>query len=301
MQRPNSSLPEKGGPEPVNASSRDANTVPAAIAPLPSSTGNTIYRNPVHRVYLVTVGAPRPDEAPEVYYKFTARSRGRHGGVPLAATFHKAEVTLEDGLWRAELIGFTYGTLELFSRFKLKGSIVYSQYNVFLSLRPGDYEEPVQPPRVEMPQDWPLFLFPLPRPNGMPFRGTQTEELVDFDVQRGTSPVIAEAGWLVETRDGTRSAQSLIIGDQPGKYSLRPANDPSLLVAQGPLGGTSKTVLALLELPGGEVMTFSLYVVRSKWTYRKLGLGILVVLTVSVVVGIIVSDRRRRFKYDEFD
>jgi hypothetical protein len=135
----------------------------------------------------------------------------------------------------------------------------------------------------------------------MPFRGTQTETIVTFDVKRGDSPVLAQAGWLVETRDGFFHLNSVSFGKGPGKYSLQPSDDPTLEVSSGPLGGTSeaKTMLAVLKLPDGEVMTFSLNVTRSKWSYRKLGLGLLLVLTVSIVVGIITSDKRRRFKYHE--
>jgi hypothetical protein len=91
----------------------------------------------------------------------------------LASSYHQAEVTWDEGTGKEDLIGTTFGTLELFSRFKLEDTIVYSQYNVLLFLRHQDLEGISPVPMVQMPEDLPVFLFPPPRSNDMPFRGTQ--------------------------------------------------------------------------------------------------------------------------------
>jgi hypothetical protein len=265
--------------------------------------GFSTNRSPIQNVYLVVPGGAQPEEAPEVYYRFTARTLERHGGVPLGSTYHKANVTLEDGVWKAELVGPTFGTIEVFSRFKVDGTTVYSQYNFLHFIRDEDAQGVSLAPIAQMPQDWPVFDFPSSSYNDMPFRGTQTENSVDFDVKQGTDPVVAQAAYLVELRDGTFLSSPMSIGETSGKYNMTPADDPLLPVVSGPMGGgsASKTMLALLELPDGNVMTFSLNVSRSKWSYRKLGLGLIFVLVVSIVVGMVTADRRARFKYNEYN
>jgi hypothetical protein len=270
----------------------------------PMGHGFMMNRSPLESVYLMVKGGSETIEAPEVFYRFTARTLERHGGVPLASSYYKAKVLKdENGLWRADLIGNKFGTIEVYSRYKIGDETVYSQFN-FLHFMTSEEEDPDSPKAESvdaLPTDWPVFLFPASKYNEMPFRGTQTENTVDFDVLREGKPVIAEKAYLVETKKNFVSPEPVSFDNSSGKFSLSPADDPTLAVSSGPMGGMSgsKNMVALVKLPSNEVMTFTLSVTRSKWSYRKLGLGLILILSVAVVVGIVTADKRRRFKYNE--
>ena len=131
--------------------------------------------------YLAVPGGVGPGEAPLVYYKFTKRSMGRHGGVPLVSEYHRAEVVKDEtGLWRADMKANSYGTLELYSRYELEGSVVYSQLNILRSMRDGGADFSMPESLKGIPEGWPEFVFPVSKANGMPFRGARTETPVDF-------------------------------------------------------------------------------------------------------------------------
>ncbi|MDR2460358.1 MAG: hypothetical protein LBE38_06200 [Deltaproteobacteria bacterium] len=264
--------------------------------------GHVTTKSHIQSVYLMTKGAPQPEEAPEVYYRFTARTLERHGGVPLHSSYHKANVTMDErGYWRADLVGPTFGTIEVFSKIKLGDTTVYSQYNFLHFLTEEDAAGLEPEPTVLMPSEWPVFIFPTSNYNDMPFRGTQTENEVDFNVTRYGSSVVAQNAYIVDVKEGQRGPQDIVLDLEKSKYSLSPDDDPTLAVSNGPMGGMggSKNMVAILSFPNNEVITFTFSVSRSKWSYRKLGLGFLFVGSVAVVVGIVTADRRRRFKYNE--
>jgi hypothetical protein len=271
---------------------------------LPMGHGFMRNTGPVESVYLMLKGAEAPSEAPEVYYRFTARTLERHGGVPLASTYHKAKVEKDaNGLWRADLIGKTFGTFEIFSRYVVNGTTFFSQMN-FLHFMMEDDKEYPDPEKVEgLPPNWPSFIFPMSKFNEMPFRGTQTENKVDFEVLRDGNKVETASGFLVDVKDGPYVPAVLNYDAKKGNYNLTPPDDPTLKVSGGPMGGSSesKNMVALLSLPGGENMTFTFTVSRSKWSYRKIGLGVVLILAAATIIGIITADRRGKFKYNERD
>jgi hypothetical protein len=273
--------------------------------------GHSFMRNrtPVESLYLVLKGAEGPDEPPEVYYKFTARTLERHGGVPLGSRFYKAKVEKdENGLWRADLIGKTFGTFEVYSRYKIKGSTFFSQFNILHFVTEDITEGPDAESVPGLPSDWPEYVFPSARQNKMPFRGMETESKVDFEIKRGGKPALAVNSYLLDAKDGPYAPAAITLKDaSTGTYTFSPPKDPSLFVSAKTSGGRPmgrvgfKNMVAVLELPNNEFMTFTLTVSRSRWTYRKLGLGLVFVLTVSVIVGLVTAQRRRKFKYNEFD
>jgi hypothetical protein len=259
---------------------------------------------PVESVYLMLKGVTEPDEVPEVYYRFTARTLERHGGVPLSSTYHKAKVEKDkNGLWRADLIGNTFGTFEIFSRYKVKGKTFYGQMNFLHFLREDAKDGPVAENVKSLPADWPTFIFPMSKYNEMPFRGTQTENKVYFEVLRDGNKIEGAKGFLVDIKEGPFTSAVLNYEKERGDYNLTPPDDPTLKVVSGPMGGSSETknMVALLTLPNGENMTFTLTVSRAKWSYKKIGLGVILTLAAAIIIGIITADRRRKFKYNEHD
>jgi hypothetical protein len=259
---------------------------------------------PVVRVYLIVRGAPAPQEAPLVYYRLTKRSRGRHGGVPLVSYYHRAEVIqVATGLWAADLVAKTYGTLELFSRYELSGAIHYSQLNILHLLREDDKDFPEPEKLSGIPQDWPIFLFPASKYNDMPFRGTKTDTIVSFPITRGGEPLASEKAFLLETKRASYEPESIGFDPETLKHALSPADDPELKVSSGPVTAFAdqKNMVALLTLSSGEVMTFAMTVSRSKWSYKKPGIGLALVISVGAIAGIVTTSRRKQFKYNEID
>jgi hypothetical protein len=259
---------------------------------------------PVERVYLIVSGAPAPAEAPLVYYRFTKRSKGRHGGVPLVSHYHKAEVFKDaTGLWAADLIAKSYGTLELFSRYELKGKVHFSQLNILHFMREDDKDFPNPEELKGIPVDWPIFLFPASKHNDMPFRGTKTRELVSFPITRDGKPLSSEKAFLLETKRASYQPETIGFDPDTLEHALSPMDDPELKVSGGPAPVLSdhKNMVALVTLSGGEVMTFLLTVSRSKWSYKKPGLGLAFLISVGAAVGIVTSNRRKNFKYSKGD
>jgi hypothetical protein len=272
---------------------------------MPMGHGFPTTRSPIESVYLLVRGGEEPVEAPEVYYKFTVRTLERHGGVPLASTYHKAKVVKDDnGLWRADLVGTRFGTIEVYSRYRVGDETVYSQYN-FLHFIAEEEDKSVPVPETVpgLPEDWPVFEFPSSKYNEMPFRGTQTENEVDFALLRYGKNVSPRNTLLTDVEENHFPPQTIGFNDSSGKYTLSPADDPTLQISSGPMGGMagSKSMVAMVNLPGNESVTFTLSVTRSKWSYRKLGLGLVFVLCTAIVVAIVTAERRRKFKYNESD
>jgi hypothetical protein len=273
--------------------------------------GHSFMRNrsPVESLYLFVKGAEIPEEAPEVYYRFTARTLERHGGVPLGSAFYRAKVEKDqNGLWRADLVGKSFGTFEVYSKYKVKGSVFYSQFNILHFVTEDIKDGPDMESVSGLPSDWPEYVFPFSRQNKMPFRGMETDTKVDFEALRGGKPILAVNSYLLDAKDGPYMPAAISLVDaSKGKYSLSPPNDPSLYVSRSTAGGRPggrvgfKNMVALLELPNNEFMTFTLTVSRSRWTYRKIGLGLVFVLTISVIVGLVTAQRRGKFKYNEFN
>jgi hypothetical protein len=258
---------------------------------------------PALRVYLIVLGAPAPTEAPQVYYRFTKRSRARHGGVPLVSQYHKAEVLKDEtGLWAADLIGKSYGTFEIYSRYELNGTVVFSQVNFIHSMREEDKEYPNPDNVLEIPKDWPIFLFPASKYNDMPFRGTRTDTLVTFSLSREGKPLASDMAFLLETKEGPYLPKPLSFDESTFKLGLSPDDDPDLKVSSGPVTAVSdqKTMVALAKLSNGEVMTFSFSVSRSKWSYKKPAIGLALLLSVAGLTGIVTVDRRKKFKFNNF-
>jgi hypothetical protein len=278
---------------------------PARAMAMGHGHGFRAQSSPVESAYLVVKDGEQPAEAPEVYYRFTARTFERHGGVPLASTYHKAEVTKdENGLWRADLIGNKFGTMEIYSRYVLGGETVYSQFNFLHYANEEELSGAPDPEIVPgLPADWPVLEFPSSKYNEMPFRGTQTENQVDFALLRNGQKVSPEKSLLVETKKSPFPPETIGFDGSTLKYTLSPADDPRLAVTSGPMGGMSgsKSMVALINLPNNEAVTFTLNVTRSKWSYRKLGYGVLFALCVAAIAGIVTAERRRKFKYNESD
>jgi hypothetical protein len=261
-------------------------------------------RDPVHKLYLRVQGAPQPTEAPEVYYKVTARTLARHGGVPLGQTEHKAKVTLDNGVWRADIEGTTFSTIEVFSRFKLGETVVYSQRNFLLFLMEEDTKGLSPLPQTPIPTDWPKLVFPEGSYNGMPFRGLQTGQSVEFAVANVDQKQEPVGGLLVDAKPHDVAPGPIVFNPKNQKYSLSPETDPSLhVVDSGPMGGSGKSKTSVAVLPlnkSNEVLTFSLQVTLSRWSYRKLNFGLGLVAFAGVTTTVIVSKKRKKFKFNKF-
>ena len=293
------SLPSNADDKPTTAQNKPPVMAPAAA--LPGGHSFARNRSPIQSLYLAVAGAERPETAPEVYYRFTARTMERHGGVALGSSWHQATVVLDEDKWRADFIGSSFGTVEVYSRFKLGDRYVYSQHNYLHFIRSEDAEGVEMPERLEgPPADWPQFVFPVSSYNDMPFRSAQVGSTVDFQLR--TSPGLAEpaAGFLLE--ENMPEAIELGYSAMSKKFSLTPREDSRLLESGGSYRGASKRALALIELPGSrDIMTFTMSVSRSRWSTRKLGFGLLGVAAVVGITAIIVVRRRRSFKYNDFD
>lgn len=289
------------GPPPTDGASQSdnkASDVKVMSAGMPVSHSFARNSNPIRSLYLAVAGAEMPATAPEVYYRFTARTMERHGGVALGSSFHQAKVEREGDSWRADIFGASFGTVEVFSRFKLGDRMVYSQHNYLHFVRAEDSKDLKMPERAELPADWPQLVFPTSSYNDMAFRGTQAGQTVEFEVlnHKGKAEVAKMAVVLEENMP-----EAVTVGFSPRskKFSYTAQEDPSLLEAGA---RASKQALALIELPGsGEILTFSLSVSRSRWSTRKLGLGLGAAAAMAAVTAIIVVHRRRRFKYNDCD
>ena len=303
--------PRPGGPESGPGGASDSKEKAKSSQGQAPTMGHAFMRNnsPGESLYLFVKGAGEPDEAPEVYYRFTARTLERHGGVPLGSSYYRADVEKDaNGLWRADLVGKTFGTFEVYSRYKVRGKTFYSQFNT-LHFVTEEIKDAPDAERVEgLPEGWPEYVFPSSRYNKMPFRGAEAETTVDFFVRSGGRPVTALSSYLLDAKSGPYMPVSMSLRDPAsGGYSLSPPSDPSLNArgGRGPGPGGMrpgvKNMVALMELPNGETMTFTLTVSRSRWTYRKVGLGLVLVLIASVAIGLVTARRRRKFKYNELD
>jgi hypothetical protein len=262
-------------------------------------------RDPVHKLYLHVHGAETPTEAPEVYYRVTARTLARHGGVPLGKTEHKANVTLIDGVWRADIAANTFATIEVFSRFKLGDAVVYSQRNFLHFLTEEDAKGVSPIPVTPIPADWPILAFPEGSYNGMPFRNLQTGEETSFEVknvERGLEP---DGGFLADAEPHGVGPTPITFNPNKNKYTVKAESDPSLLVVvSGPMGGMgkSKTSVAVVPLKDSNVvLTFSLNVRLSKWSYRKLDFGVGLVAFAGIATTTIVVKKRKKFKFNKFN
>jgi hypothetical protein len=86
-----------------------------------------------------------------------------------------------------------------------------------------------------------------------------------------------------------------------GKFSYAPRDD-QVLTEEEDGRRRSKKALALVELPGsGDIAAFYFDVSRSRWSTRKIGLGLGALAATLAVASIIVVRRRRRFKYNDRD
>jgi hypothetical protein len=261
-------------------------------------------RSPIHQLYLHVQGAEQPTEAPEVYYKVTARTLARHGGVPLGQTTHRADVTMDNGVWRADIVGNTFSTVEVFSRFKLGEVTVYSQRNFLHFLTEEDAKGLDPIPQATIPADWPKLVFPEGSYNGMPFRGLQTGQEVDFSVGNVDQKYEPMGGYLVDGEPHGVGPTPIVQKAKNGKFVLTAENDPSLVVTSGPMGGSSRSKVSVAVMPlnnGDEVLTFSLNVSMSRWSYRKLNWGLGLVAFAGISATIVVSKKRKKFKFNKFN
>jgi hypothetical protein len=298
-----------GHPGSGGSADKDKAAMPPAKTPVPPAEAQAggshsfvMNRSPVHKIYLHVAGAPQPAEAPEVYYIFTARTLERHGGVPLGKTVHKAEVVMDKGVWRADIFNSTFGSAEVFSRFKLGDSTVFSQYNFLHFLTPEDAKGLEPPAEAVMPADWPAFSFPEGSYNGMPFRGLQTGRTTDFKVTNlpeGAQPVQA---YLVDPRPQGTGTSAITHNPKNNSFTVEPPEDPTLVVVSSPMGGSSrsKTAVAVVEIPSSkEVLTFSMSITLSRWSYRKLNYGLGLAAITGLGTTVAVRKRRKKFKFNK--
>jgi len=264
---------------------------------MPSTHSFAMNRSPIQSFYLGVVGAEMPEEAPEVYYRFTARTMERHGGVALGSSYHQAKVVRDGQTWRVDVLGPSFGTVEMFSRFKLGDRVAYSQYN-YLHFAPPEAGKDLEPPaKVEMPADWPIFDFPTSSYNDMAFRATTTGNKVEFKLAQLGARDVPQAALVLE--ENGEAPVPLDYSGRTHKFAYTPEDDPSLL-EEGSRG--SKRALAVVQLPGSdEIMTFSLGVNRSRWSTKKLDAGLASLAGVGLITSTIVIRRRRRFKYNDRD
>jgi hypothetical protein len=186
----------------------------------------------------------------------------------------------------------------------LGDQVVYSQRNFLLFLMEKDSEglEPI--PQASMPADWPRLVFPAGSYNGMPFRGMQTGREVDFTVANVEPQNEPQGGFLADANP--HGLDPAPIGHVPGKkkYTMVAESDPSLTVTSGPMGGSSrsKTQVAVVPLANSnDVMTFSLNVTLSKWSYRKITWGLGLVAVSGLTTTVIVNKRRKKFRFNKFN
>lgn len=285
--------PQSPGAEAVQDGDKNSQ---AAAPPANIPAGHSFARNrsPIQSLHLMVRGAEQPEKAPEVYYRFTSRTMERHGGVALGTSTHQAEVVWDEDSWRADIFGPSFGTVEVFSRFELAGRPVYSQYNYLHFLRQEDAEGLELPAKVEMPADWPQFVFPTSSYNDMPFRGVQTGQSVEFEIAAQSSApekaLVLEAGGEAPISLSSSLAR---------KFSFAPLEDTALAEA-GSRG--SKRAIVLATVPHSrEVLTFGFSISRSRWSTRKLGYGLGALAGVALITSVIVIRRRRRFKYNDLD
>ncbi|MDR1044108.1 MAG: hypothetical protein LBP33_03190 [Candidatus Adiutrix sp.] len=289
--------PDGPAAPPADAGGADGQASSPRPAAQPATHSFALNRSPVQSLYLAVKGAARPETAPEVYYRFTARTLERHGGVALGSSWHQAEVGLDGEAWRADLPGVSFGTVEVYSRFRLGERRVYSQHNYLHFLRSEDAEGLQMPARTELPGDWPQFVFPTSSYNDMPFRGARTGQDIEFEVRGPAGAALPTSGKVIE--DNLAEAGDLVYSALAKKFSYQLREDE--LLAQAGRPGTKKA-LAVIALPdSGDLMTFSFNVSRSRWSTRKLGLGLGGMAAVGAISAAIVIRRRRRFKYNDRD
>jgi hypothetical protein len=257
----------------------------------------------VQSLYLEVRGAGTPSEAPEIYFRFVKRTLERHGGVALGSSWHRGKAVLDKGRWRADIRATGFGTAEIISRTVLDGAPAYSQHAYLHFLTDEDAEglepEPESPPP---PEGWSALVFPPNPRNDMPFRGLQTGESASFTLETGGVPVESAAAYLVEASPG-RGAPRPVEYDAASGYTVSPADDPTLKVTSGPMGGSgeSKQMVAVAELPGGGTASYTLQVTRSRWSYRDLGAGAGILLACGVSGWLLAWRRRRSFKYNGYE
>ena len=267
-------------------------------ANMPASHSFASNRSPVQSLYLGVKGASMPESAPEVYYRFTARTMERHGGVALGSSIHQAKVERDGDSWRADFIGNTFGTVEVYSRFRLADNWVYSQHNYLHFIRAEDAEGVEMPHRAELPADWPKIVFPTSSYNDMPFRGTQAGQQVEFEIDSAKSSGAPDKAVAVEN-EIVASPVALTFNKMSGKFGYRPQEDEAMKEAGA--RATKKSVILAL-IPGTKsLVTFSMDISRSRWSTRKLGWGSILIFSVAAVTIVTVLIRRKRFRYNDFN
>ena len=269
-----------------------------------TSLSSRLDRRQVKNLYLgVSKGAEIPAEAPEVYYRFTTRTLERHGGVPVSSAIYKAKVEKDskENTWRADIYSPDFGTAEVFSRFTLGETRVYSQYTFLHYVRTErDKDEaekqetsPPMPPAVDLPENWPQIIFPVSDYNDMPVRSLRIGEKTNFTVRSGTGRDEPVEALLFEKDNPTPLA--LPYDPKERTFSCTPLPDETLETAQR--GATKNVVLQVAFPNSSDVATVGISVSKSRWSGLDLNSGLFLLFgSAGLTIGIVLH-RRKRFKY----
>jgi hypothetical protein len=286
-----------GGREGMRAGANSTDAAPQISLP------SRLDRREVKNLYLaVSKGVDIPVEAPEVYYRFTIRTLERYGGVPVNSTIYKAKIEKDSkkNTWRVDIYSPDFGTVEIFSRFTLGETRVYSQYTFLHYVRTERSKNeaetpPPMPPVADLPEDWPQIVFPVSNSNDMPIRSLRIGEKTNFTVKPGTERGEPVDALLFEKDHLTPLA--LPYDPKERTFSCTPLADETL--DKTPRGTIKNVVLQVAFPNSSDVATVGIGVSKSRWSGLDLNSGLFLLFGSAGLTIVAVLRRRKRFKYHD--
>ena len=261
----------------------------------PLHYSSLLDRRPLRSFYLIPgKDTDIPEEAPEFYYRFTSRELSRGGGAVTGVHVRRVFPVWDRGTWRVDIDEPSFGTVEIFSRFRTGGRTVYSQsgYMHFIFTDKRKHEASEGGSDAAFPEDWPVLKLEHDGDNVSVTR-VRSGRQVFFRVD--TAGRHAEPGnaFFCEGGNEVRTAKALGNGD----FTWTPMVDRELEEAPNML---VKTAAVVVELPGSDecvVMTMELG--KSSGAGRNLGAGLALCFGSALLTGLCVKCGRRRFAYHD--
>jgi hypothetical protein len=239
------------------------------------------------KIRLGVSGVGSPAMAPEVFYRLTPRDPD--DGPPKV---YKATIDKVEGTWQVELAPPVGGVAEVFSRYDLGGTLVYSQINC--QAAPA-HEGSRTDPMGTLPEDWPRLVFP-DGPDGMPFWGLMVGQKTDF-VLAGPSSEPGKA--LVAEENGYGPPEPLVSESATGKYSYTATEEEGGQATEARRGG--RLAVVTVTPKSGELVTFSLTISRPRTGRNQVPQGLALTGGSAAIAAFGCFAYRRRFKYGDYN
>lgn len=261
----------------------------------PLHYSSLLDRRPMRSFYLIPgKGTDIPEEAPEFYYRFTSRELSRGGGAVTGVHVRRVFPVWDRGTWRVDIDEPSFGTVEIFSRFRTGGRTVYSQsgYMHFVLADGRKLAASEAGSGVAFPAGWPVLRLEHDG-DGVFLARVRSGGQVFFRVDTAGRHAEPESAFFFEGGNAVRTTGALGNGD----FTWTPMPDSELEEAPNML---VKTAAVVVEIPGSdECVVMALEFGKSSGAGRNLWAGLALCLGAALLTGICVKYGRRRFAYHD--